>query len=128
MVTMPSPPAWKKDAKCDERGWRHPRTNELLVARGFTAEEVAMYNAAQVEEVAAAAAPAPQVLVEVPVHVEESAPEEPPIVLTEVVPPPVDLESMTKREIEAHGRTVGIELDRRNSKAKMIAELNEHTG
>ena len=32
---------------------------------------------------------------------------------------------MTKKQLEAHGRTIGIELDRRKSKKDMIAELNK---
>ena len=34
-----------------------------------------------------------------------------------------DFQSMTKRQLEAYGRTVGIELDRRHNKAKLIAKL-----
>jgi len=33
---------------------------------------------------------------------------------------------MTKNELEAYGRTVGIELDRRLTKAVLIEQLNEH--
>jgi hypothetical protein len=33
---------------------------------------------------------------------------------------------MTKNELEAYGRTVGIELDRRLTKAVLIDQLNEH--
>jgi len=36
-----------------------------------------------------------------------------------------DLESMTKKELEAHGRTLGVELDRRKSKAKMLEQLKD---
>jgi hypothetical protein len=32
---------------------------------------------------------------------------------------------MTKKEIEEYGRTQGIELDRRKTKANMIKDLNE---
>ena len=35
------------------------------------------------------------------------------------------LEEMTKLELEALGRTHGIELDRRKSKADLIDEVNE---
>jgi len=35
----------------------------------------------------------------------------------------IDLESMTKVELEAHGRTIGIELDRRKKKADLIEEI-----
>lgn len=37
----------------------------------------------------------------------------------------VDLESMTKVELEAHGRTIGIELDRRKKKSELIEELKQ---
>lgn len=35
----------------------------------------------------------------------------------------VDLEAMTKVQLEEHGRTMGIELDRRKKKSDLIAEL-----
>ena len=44
-----------------------------------------------------------------------------PDVTPEVEVPNID--SMTKSEIETYGRTLGIELDRRKTRAKMIAEL-----
>ena len=34
-----------------------------------------------------------------------------------------DLSKMTKAELEAHGRTHGVELDRRETKAKLVAKL-----
>ena len=37
----------------------------------------------------------------------------------------VPLESMSKKELEAYGRTVGIELDRRHSKKDLVKELKE---
>ena len=36
-----------------------------------------------------------------------------------------DLEDLNKKELEEYGRTIGIELDRRHSKGKLIQELNE---
>jgi hypothetical protein len=39
----------------------------------------------------------------------------------------MNLQKMTKKQLEAHGRTMGIELDRRKSKKDMIAELNKVT-
>ncbi len=35
----------------------------------------------------------------------------------------VDLHSMTKVQLEEHGRTIGIELDRRKKKATLIEEI-----
>ena len=38
-----------------------------------------------------------------------------------------DFESMTKKQLEAFGRTIGIELDRRHNKADLIAQLENFT-
>ena len=43
-----------------------------------------------------------------------------------VNPPPLDFESMSKLELESFGRTIGIELDRRLSKNKLVKQLQEH--
>ena len=55
----------------------------------------------------------------------EPEPEE--VVITEesVVEQTNDFESMTKRQLEDFGRTIGIELDRRHSKKVLIKELEE---
>ena len=57
----------------------------------------------------------------------ESEPEE--VVITEepVVEKTTDFESMTKKELEAFGRTIGLELDKRHTKADLIAELEKFT-
>ena len=57
----------------------------------------------------------------------KSEPEE--VVITEepVVEKTNDFESMTKKELEAFGRTIGIELDKRHTKADLIAELEKFT-
>ncbi len=36
---------------------------------------------------------------------------------------PIDYEAMTKRQLEAYGRTIGIELDRRQTKVSLIQKL-----
>ena len=38
----------------------------------------------------------------------------------------VSIDEMDKDELEEYGRTVGIELDRRHSRRKLIRELKEH--
>ena len=43
-----------------------------------------------------------------------------------VNPPPLDFESMSKLDLETFGRTIGIELDRRHSKNKLIKQLKQH--
>ena len=64
------------------------------------------------------AAPAPEPVVEEVLITPEEE------VLTEASP----LEEMTKKELEALGRTMGIELDRRRSKETLIEELREAEG
>ena len=55
---------------------------------------------------------------EIPTHTEEPVVEEP-----VVEEPSINLESMTKIQLEEHGRTLGIELDRRKKKATLIEEI-----
>ena len=38
---------------------------------------------------------------------------------------PLDFDKMSKSELELYGRTIGIELDRRHSKVKLIKQLEE---
>ena len=54
-------------------------------------------------------------------------PEPETVVITEepVVEKTNDFESMTKKQLEDFGRTIGIELDRRHSKKVLIKELEE---
>ena len=64
--------------------------------------------------------------------VETPVVEEPPVVDTApssveepVDPEPLDLWSLSKDELEDYGRTIGIELDRRYSKSKLVKELED---
>ena len=70
------------------------------------------------------AAPAP-VVEETPAPVVEEAPR-PEEVVADTVAAPVDFDAMSKDELEDYGRTVGIELDRRYNKKKLIKELEDH--
>tara|TARA_B100001057_G_scaffold392058_1_gene400504 strand:- start:37 stop:330 length:294 start_codon:yes stop_codon:yes gene_type:complete len=82
----------------------------------------------------------PETVVEAPIPVVEKAPvpvvEEAPVPVVEVadiVAPPVETEvpldygTMSKDELEDYGRTIGIELDRRHNKKKLIKELEDYT-
>ena len=42
-----------------------------------------------------------------------------------VDPEPLDLWKLSKDELEDYGRTIGIELDRRYSKSKLVKELED---
>jgi len=53
-------------------------------------------------------------------------------VLKDVAGPPKmttkQLQSMTKKQIEEYGRELGIELDRRLTKAKLVAQVEKEQG
>tara|TARA_B100000085_G_C18301501_1_gene414487 strand:+ start:63 stop:326 length:264 start_codon:yes stop_codon:yes gene_type:complete len=68
------------------------------------------------------AAPAPEPVVEESPDVVEEE------LLEEAPETDVSLDDMTKKELEEYGRTLGIELDRRHSKASLIEELKEAEG
>ena len=68
--------------------------------------------------------PAP-VVEEAPAPVVEEAPR-PEEEVADTIAAPVNFESMSKDELEDYGRTVGIELDRRHNKKKLIKELEDH--
>ena len=68
--------------------------------------------------------PAP-VVEEAPAPVVEEAPR-PEEEVADTIATSTNFESMTKDELEDYGRTVGIELDRRHSKKKLIKELEDH--
>ena len=70
------------------------------------------------------AAPEP-VVVTAPAPVVEEAPR-PEEEVADIVAAPVDFNAMSKDELEDYGRTVGIELDRRHNKKKLIKELEDH--
>ena len=56
-------------------------------------------------------------------------PEPKTVVITQesVVEKTNDFKSMTKKQLEAFGRTIGLELDKRHNKASLIAELESFT-
>ena len=75
----------------------------------------------------------PETVVETPTPVVEEAPvpvvEEPPRPEEEVadtIAAPLSFDAMSKDELEDYGRTIGIELDRRHSKKKLITQLEDH--
>ena len=102
-----SPPNFQKDAIPTPNGWVHPKTNELLLARRISKDDIHEY---------LSPAKAPQSLRESPVTEAEFVEE---IMESDVV----DFESMTKRELEEFGREHGVELDRRENKQSLIAQV-----
>ena len=63
--------------------------------------------------------PTPEKLVPGEFAIDETAPEKG--ILT------ANLKTMTKAELETYGRSLGIELDKRHTKADLIAELEKFT-
>ena len=114
-----SPPNHQKDAVPTPQGWRHPRTNELLVARKISQGEIDEYLGISVESLRASR-PAP-VEPEPVATLSDNAHEEDPNWHSGC-----DHENMTKEELEAKGREHGIELDRRKSHEDLVEELEDH--
>ena len=84
------------------------------------------------KKAAPAPTPAPKPVIEEPVEVAESPIvgedttnyEE--IIEEELYESDVSFHDMSKKELEEYGRTVGIELDRRHSKKRLIQELEDY--
>lgn len=101
------PPGWCSGAIPTLRGWTDPNTNELLVSTKISQAQIDEFHGVP---------SIPEVLIEAnpePVHEEDEEYEY------------YDLHEMTKLELEELGREYGIELDRRKTKADLIAELEE---
>ena len=121
---MLHPPSWQKDALPTGRGWAHPKTGELLKATRLSQADINDYLCIPKAPVAAAPAPVPDVHEE-PAGGMETAVAEGDQMEMLLEADPVNLNNMTKLELETYGRTLGIELDRRKSKADLINTLNE---
>jgi len=67
----------------------------------------------------------PETVVEAPTPVVEEAPR-PEEEVADTVVASVSFDAMSKDELEDYGRTIGIELDRRHNKKKLIKELEDH--
>ena len=100
-------------------------TAETDKQKVFTREKMSKFGdlIAGVSGVPVVETPAP-VVEEAPAPVVEEAPRPEEEVADTVAAP--DFESMSKDELEDYGRTVGIELDRRHNKKKLIKELEDH--
>jgi hypothetical protein len=122
---MLHPPSWQKDALPTGRGWAHPRTGELLKATRLSTADINDYLGIP-KRAAPAPAPAPVPDVhEEPAGGMETAVAEGDQMEMLLEADPINLNNMTKLELETYGRTKGIELDRRKSKADLINTLNE---
>ena len=100
-------------------------TAETDKQKVFTREKMSKFGdlIAGVSGVPVVETPAP-VVEETPAPVVEEAPRPEEEVADTIAAP--DFESMSKDELEDYGRTVGIELDRRHNKKKLVKELEDH--
>lgn len=100
------PPKWAKGAVPTNRGWVNPQTNELLKAGKFTQAQIDEFHGhAIAEEI-------------------ETVVEDQPVFIQEVV----ELDNLSKRELEEIGRDHGVELDRRKSKATLLEAVKNLIG
>lgn len=91
-------PSWCENAVPTTNGWEDPITGELYKSGGFTPEQIAEFHG-------------------------EVAQPEPVQTLTEAPVGGKSLDEMTKVELEALGRTHGIELDRRLNKQTLVEQI-----
>ena len=101
-------------------------TAETDKQKVFTREKMSKFGdlIAGVSGVPVVETPAP-VVEEAPAPVVEEVPR-PEEEVADTIATSTNFESMTKDELEDYGRTVGIELDRRHNKKKLIKELEDH--
>ena len=113
------PPNYQKDAIPTVKGWKHPKTGELLVSGKFTQGQVDEYLGVTTAE--------PEAVV-VDMHTETV------IDMDEMIhdmtiegkllaAQAADLRSLTKVQLEELGREHGVELDRRLKKEDLIDQL-----
>lgn len=113
------PPSWAKNAVPTAKGWKHPRTREILLPKKFTQEQIDEYMGTTTTP---EPQPAPEPVVQ---EVETDLP-----AADEWAAEDVDgdgnvdeLESMTKVQLEELGRDHGVELDRRKTRASLIDQM-----
>ncbi len=97
-------PGWCPDAVPTSNGWEDPNTGELFVSSGFTQEQIQEFHDDADVEINARLGGNVSMLTEAPVGGKS-------------------LEEMNKIELEALGRTHGVELDRRKSKSKLLSTM-----
>lgn len=120
---MIKPPSYKKNAVPSPRGWRHPRTGELLKKQKLTQEQINEYLGTNNEQTS-------EITLEVvetmePTQTEEGREDSHETVNEDITVEELELEEMTKIELEEIGREHGIELDRREKKSSLIDKLKD---
>lgn len=116
------PPAWCSKAVPVANGWKHWATSEILLNKRFTQEQIdgfwAEKEGAQGSHVATEE-DVQDMIIEGKIQAEMIRWEK------EEASKAVDLESMSKRQLEALGREHGVELDRRQTKNTLVAQMKD---
>ena len=94
-------PGWCAQAVPTSKGWEDPDSGELFVSRKFAQADIDAFHGK-------VAKPAPVVEELTEYEFEKES---------------LDLESMTKVELEAVGREHGVELDRREKKSSLLSKI-----
>jgi len=104
------PPNYQKDAIPTVKGWKHPKTGELLVSSRFSQAQIDEYMGVQPES--------ETLVIDLNQMVQDMT-----IEGKLLAAQASDLRSLTKAELEELGREHGIELDRRLKKEVLIDQL-----
>jgi hypothetical protein len=123
-------PAWAKNAVPTPRGWKDPKTGELLVSRTLSDRQIAEWHThksaqGMTKPVGSTSAPKPEPIIEADPVVEEAEPEAEVLIEADPVEDHVhDYNGMTKADLAEHAAAVhGVELDTSMTKSKMIEAL-----
>lgn len=111
------PPSWCSKAVPVANGWKHWTTNEILLNKRFTQEEIDGFWAEKDTATTAPMNDLTDLITEGKLEAETIRFEQ------QEASQDTDLESMSKRQLEALGREHGVELDRRQTKNTLIEQM-----
>lgn len=109
------PPSHQRNAIPSTKGWHHPKTNELLISRKHTEDQVAEYLGIKIVE---------EEVEKITAQLADTPPSAPEIVV-EKLDDEIDYENMTKLELEDLARNYDVELDRRQTKQTLIDRVKD---
>ena len=111
------PPSWCSKAVPVANGWKHWATNEILLNKRFTQEEIDGFWAEKDTATTAPMNDLTDLITEGKLEAETIRFEQ------QEASQDTDLESMSKRQLEALGREHGVELDRRQTKNTLLEQM-----
>lgn len=114
-----------KGARPTVRGWVHPKTGELLKSQKISQQVVDEWHGV-VAQPEITEDQLQDMIIEGKIQAAMKEAEFQEAVRASEADEVDNLEKMSKKELEEYGRSVGIELDRRFLKTKMLAQLKEH--